>query len=82
MDQNCFGHKRFQDKIGENKTQVERVQLGKTLDRNKCGSVKGGGEGGGGIILRKACILNLSLLWSLEPFKKFVVVVGGGWEWF
>ena len=81
MDPNRFGHKRFQDKIGENKIQVESVQFGKTLDRNKCGSVRGGG-GGGWIILRKACILNLSLLWSLEPFKKFVVVVGGGWEWF
>ena len=29
----------------ENKTQVESVQLGKTLDRNKCGSVREGGEG-------------------------------------
>ena len=40
--------------------------------------------GGGGsqfLSLREAYIPNLSLLRSLEPFKKFVVVGGGGGWW-
>ena len=35
-------------------------------------------EGGQFLSLREAYIPNLSLLRSLEPFKKFVVVVVGG----
>ena len=38
-------------------------------------------EGGQFLSLRDAYIPNLSLLRSLEPFKKFVVVVVAGWWW-
>ena len=31
--------------------------------------------------LREAYLSNLSLLPSLEPLEKFVVVGGGGWWW-
>ena len=40
--------------------------------------VESGMNGGQFIRLRKAYISNLSLLLSLESFKKFVVVVVGG----
>ena len=39
-----------------------------------------GGEGGRQFLsLREAYLSNLSLLRSLEPLEKFVVVVGGWW---